>query len=492
MGVPSILRGLTSAASDYFSAERTRQREEEDKQIEYQQKLVEMQLARPDFNPAHMSKAMEDLVALSQGKTGPRKQKGGMAGFKGATETPMSQLIQGLSRGEIPAQGPTEEQVSPEGLPAMGVAGGEMDAQGLNPVPSVPMPAPPAVMGPVANQPMFLDPETMARREGRAAGIKTEEVRGAQRGADVEALRKLGMPEEIIQQVMQRQIAGGNLPEDKISGTPQKYTWEDEAGQERQGWAVVKNGMMVDASTGLQLPPNADFYEPEKNVTIDAAVSAAIRSGDTEKAAELIKAYRAMHPHAPQAARGISETAQVNFLMRMQTQWDKEAQSSRDMQRTVATMRTGLDRFAADPNGASQMILVTFQKALDETSVVRESEYARSADGISKIEAVRGKIERYLKGGAGVPRAALAELVASAEALLKNIEGSSVGFRARTSRTAARYGIPEDLIFTDDPRTPGVGIGIPTGGVSDDDVQAFMQDFGVDEATARRTLGTVR
>ena len=46
---------------------------------------------------------------------------------------------------------------------------------------------------------------------------------------------------------------------------------------------------------------------------------------------------------------------------------------------------------------------MTFQKILDPDSVVRESEYARSAEGQSLRHQIAGKYEQLIQGGAGVP-----------------------------------------------------------------------------------------
>ena len=55
----------------------------------------------------------------------------------------------------------------------------------------------------------------------------------------------------------------------------------------------------------------------------------------------------------------------------------------------------------------SQAILISFNKLLDPTSVVRESEYARSESGQSALETLRGFVDRLAKGGSGVTLAEL-------------------------------------------------------------------------------------
>jgi hypothetical protein len=55
-----------------------------------------------------------------------------------------------------------------------------------------------------------------------------------------------------------------------------------------------------------------------------------------------------------------------------------------------------------DRNAIDQSIIMTFNRILDPTSVVRESEYARTADGISMLSWAEGKLKRVAAGGAGL------------------------------------------------------------------------------------------
>jgi hypothetical protein len=125
------------------------------------------------------------------------------------------------------------------------------------------------------------------------------------------------------------------------------------------------------------------------------------------------------------------------------------------MQRQYSLMQTGLRRFTeGDKNGGAQAVLVTFQKILDPSSVVRESEYARSAEGVSALERMQGYSERLASGGAGVPKEALEEMVKTANAFLADLADYNAGVRTRAERTADRYHIPHELIFADMPPAP--------------------------------------
>lgn len=159
---------------------------------------------------------------------------------------------------------------------------------------------------------------------------------------------------------------------------------------------------------------------------------------------------------APADRTTLSATSEGAMINRLQTQWDRAQKGPKEMERQFHLMQTGLDRFRnGDTNGGSQAVLVTFQKILDPISVVRESEYARSAQGLGLLQRMEGFLQKHLgvlkagPGGAGVPPEELGAMVETARQFLEASKHAADGARARTARTAARYGIPEDLVFDD-------------------------------------------
>jgi len=111
-------------------------------------------------------------------------------------------------------------------------------------------------------------------------------------------------------------------------------------------------------------------------------------------------------------------------------------------------------------------VLVTFQKILDPESVVRESEYARSSQGVSAMQRIKGYMERLATGGAGVPKAQLAEMVKTAQQFIENTKGGMDGARKRIGATADRYNIPRELIFNDAEPAATTPPPQPSGGIS--------------------------
>ena len=102
--------------------------------------------------------------------------------------------------------------------------------------------------------------------------------------------------------------------------------------------------------------------------------------------------------------------------------------------RTIATqvqmMNEGFKNYDVNPNAASQAVLVTFQKILDPTSVVRESEYARTFDGqaiLDRMQRIRTPAEIAADTGTEAPQdqAAQAAVSAAGESVPGTGEGAA-------------------------------------------------------------------
>lgn len=113
-----------------------------------------------------------------------------------------------------------------------------------------------------------------------------------------------------------------------------------------------------------------------------------------------------------------------------------------------AAIQAGFDGTSLNP--ASQAMLVTFQKMLDPTSVVRESEYARSGDGQSLSQRIQGFGVKLSQGGAGVTQAGLQEFYEMSLQLLDGYKAQMVDFARRTQTQADSYGLDLENILTPD------------------------------------------
>lgn len=147
------------------------------------------------------------------------------------------------------------------------------------------------------------------------------------------------------------------------------------------------------------------------------------------------------------AAGPLSAANRATFERGLQADWRTINAPEREMARQQQIMRVALDRFkAGDKIGGSQGVLVTFQRILDPESVVRESEYARTPEGLGLLQRFQGYIDRLTEGGAGVPEAELAAMVETADQFVAQLAGWNDQARQRIESTATAYGIPIERV----------------------------------------------
>lgn len=94
----------------------------------------------------------------------------------------------------------------------------------------------------------------------------------------------------------------------------------------------------------------------------------------------------------------------------------------------------------------TQAIITSFNKILDPTSVVRESEYDRTAQGQSLIDQLRGKVDNIASGGAGVTEQTLKEAADIAKLYLANSQKSIDAENQRARQMAQQFGLNEDFV----------------------------------------------
>ncbi len=148
--------------------------------------------------------------------------------------------------------------------------------------------------------------------------------------------------------------------------------------------------------------------------------------------------------------RGPTDAQSFGMSERLAKAWSTANQPVKEMDRQLRIMRTGLNRFRkGDTNGGSQAVLVTFQKILDPTSVVRESEYARTTEGQALLSKIEGYATRLAKGGTTLTDPELAAMVQTAEEMLSGMSQWSAGTRQRIGAQAAKYKLDPATIFDD-------------------------------------------
>jgi len=148
------------------------------------------------------------------------------------------------------------------------------------------------------------------------------------------------------------------------------------------------------------------------------------------------------------------QLAAINTLNRQYIA-NPSVKAALEMRRQLSLMRGAIQRMTTgqsrDFNADSQAVLVTFQKILDPTSVVRESEYARSAEGQAVMDRLRGAVTKLARGGQGVPPESLKNFLAAAEKMYENVDSYRSREAERIGKIADRYQLPRELVLSDEP-----------------------------------------
>jgi hypothetical protein len=100
-------------------------------------------------------------------------------------------------------------------------------------------------------------------------------------------------------------------------------------------------------------------------------------------------------------------------------------------------------------NAPDQTLITALNKILDPRSVVREGEYARTAQGQSAIDRLQGWASRLANGGAGVSAAERRSILQTVEQLSKPAQEQYRGLAARMEKTASSYGLNPKRVLMD-------------------------------------------
>lgn len=188
-----------------------------------------------------------------------------------------------------------------------------------------------------------------------------------------------------------------------------------------------------------------------------------------EGKAEIDARYRRGSGTAP-GPRGLTPTAEASLVSRLANQWTVATKNAKSLDNSLVLMEAGMEAARrGDLAQGGQTVLVTFQKILDPTSVVRESEYSRSQEGQALLTRVQGAFDRLRSGGVGIPLPELEKYAQLAREARNAQVKALAGVRGRISNVANRYAIPEELVFdsnfgTDEPGAdaPGAEPSAPT------------------------------
>ena len=136
----------------------------------------------------------------------------------------------------------------------------------------------------------------------------------------------------------------------------------------------------------------------------------------------------------------------------------KEAQvidkSATGVKRFVANIDTGIWEFRrqkriwGDLGAATQTIIFSFNKLLDEGSVVRESEFIRTAEGQSLLNRLTAGIEQLEQGGAGVAISTLESVQDISNKILLNVLKENRWKLQPIQRTIEKAGLEREAVLT--------------------------------------------
>jgi hypothetical protein len=146
---------------------------------------------------------------------------------------------------------------------------------------------------------------------------------------------------------------------------------------------------------------------------------------------------------------------ELSQIRSLNSQYNTNTRADRTLRQQYSLMDGAWNKYKEDRsrglNPTAQSVLVTFQKVLDPTSVVRESEYARSPNGQAYVQRLLGLQDRIIKGGPGVTDKSLEEFVSVARGFAQNAQKFIKAERDRITRVADKYGLERDLVLSEDP-----------------------------------------
>jgi len=153
---------------------------------------------------------------------------------------------------------------------------------------------------------------------------------------------------------------------------------------------------------------------------------------------------------------------QFGMVDRLNKTYSTNTKAAREVARQYQVMQgawNGLQQ-GIGKGTAEQGIVATFNKVLDPSSVVREGEYDRTAQGQALLQRM-GTIADNLRRGGQVNPQVLQDMVTLAGTYAKQATAYANAEKARVGKMADAYGLPRDLIFMDDPTLDTAAGGAP-------------------------------
>jgi hypothetical protein len=115
---------------------------------------------------------------------------------------------------------------------------------------------------------------------------------------------------------------------------------------------------------------------------------------------------------------------------------------------------------SGNANAGDQMLVNAMNKLIDPSSVVREGEYARTAQGQSIMGRIQGTVDKWMKGGGGLTQPERQQLLDAVLTMERSARQQYQPFEEGMRKVAGAYKLSPERIMLD-PSLPSQGGGAP-------------------------------
>lgn len=150
----------------------------------------------------------------------------------------------------------------------------------------------------------------------------------------------------------------------------------------------------------------------------------------------------------------LSVQDKTDLELKLNKQYTTSSKEYKEAERQLKIINTAYDgavkaaKAGTSLNAATQGVLIAFNKLLDPTSVVRETEYARTPEGQSLLNQLDGKLTQLKQGGAGLTAQSLKEFVDMGNEFLKGYQTSQNETIDLIKTQAKNYGLNVENIIS--------------------------------------------
>lgn len=138
---------------------------------------------------------------------------------------------------------------------------------------------------------------------------------------------------------------------------------------------------------------------------------------------------------------------QASMEEKLRKEYDKAVSDAQETIDWVNKMDDAYKLVDTDLNAASQALVIAYNKILDSWSVVREWEYARTAEWQSKLKQIEAKLEQLTKWWAWITKDELASLVKVAKVFSENAVKTQKDAAERTMVSINKYGLTPEAVL---------------------------------------------